>query len=254
MICLKCGRELRDDSTVCKGCGTCVTRPKKAKIAKLSKIMQSSAIIGGIKVWQLCIVLFCAVALLSTASLTLPGIIGNISSPSDVTGSDVQTPGGQAPTQQLATVTKLGWTLRVNPGEGAVKVEDVAYEDGSCHEEYMIDDAVRVRILRSAMDPNGVNGHVFSLFPNLIEQPEFFDETFSLGEYPVIRAQVPAVINPDNSVIDILFVQAQGFDHLLIIETPNDRFVSYENRIEEIINTLTLVEITTVSSPTDIIM
>lgn len=243
MICLRCGREITGKDNICRGCGYTVKKEKSRfrlgaiKLANPVKVMKKKTKLWDLKIWQLLTVLGSITAVLCIALFVVPKIsfkLPDFNKPEETVKTTTTT------TAALDIVTNTGDMLYISGNymtSYILNYQD-AYSDGTMFEERVIDDRVVVRMYRKLKSDSGIYGHINTLFPNLIELPNF-DEADTVvcngATYNRERALIPASSTEDNSVIEIVMLtsaeQNPQYDFLLVISTPSDCYNDYRDSI-----------------------
>lgn len=217
MICYRCGRETPDKSTSCKGCGTQLRRPKKARMASVGDVLSENVSLGrrSCKAWHLLVSLAAVCAVLVGGLYVLPPLLDNVQLP-HIELEDLHHEEDLSK-QLIDSVTGTVIQCSVPIPDLTVEAEN-AYYDGSWQKDCVMPDQTRMRFVRLATSDNWINTHIFSLYPDVTAVDQFTEEIVISG-YSASRIQFSSDQAPGCD-IQALCVSDGSFDYMFIMETP----------------------------------
>lgn len=245
MICYRCGRELPDNSAVCKGCGTQLRRRKKVRSAGIGTVLGGTVKVGRrtVKTPVLLICLVLVIGMLIACIYAIPPLIGFFDEvvedhlrPDDVTDSD------SAALIESVSGTVIRCDLDDTSADYVISGES-AYDDGRWEQDITVDGLIKLRLLRFKHAESWVNTHIFKLYPDVSEVEQFGeDERPQVSGYSSSRIQINSTTYAAGCVVEALCVSVGDFDYLFICEIPTDSFNEYAIMIDKWFASLSLVD------------
>ncbi len=239
MICYRCGREMPDKSTCCKGCGTQLRRPKKVRRAPLKETLTAPVAIGEkvFSTWSLLLSLVVVCSLLVAGLYLVPPLLGSIdfSEPEQVFD-----PGAEHEEEEvLDSVTGTIIQCSVPPADMII-TEESALADGKWRKDCSASQQTVLRFARLPASENWMNTHLFQFYPDVTDVQQY-SEANDISGYSADRIQFSSQEAP-GCVIQAVCVSDSSFDHLFIVEMPLIVFEESDIFIDEWINHLMLVD------------
>ena len=239
MICYRCGREMPDKSTCCKGCGTQLRRPGKVRSAPLSQTLSAPVTIGKrtCKTWQAILSLVVVCSLLVAGLYLIPRLSENIGS------SDPEpdyNPGISHEEEEiLDSVTGTIISCTAPPAEMTV-TEEKALSDGKWRRDCSADQQTVLRFARMPASENWMNSHLYQFYPDVTDVDQY-DTSPDVSGYSSVRIQFSSQEAP-GCLIQAVCVSDNSFDHLFIVEMPLIVYEENDFFVDEWINHLKLID------------
>ena len=239
MICYRCGREMPDKSTCCKGCGAQLRRQKKVRSAPLRDTLSAMVTVGSrtCRTWQLLLSLFLVCSLLVAGLYLAPPLLGSIDF--DQQDQEVFDPAEEQDDGILDAVTGTIIQCSVPPADMTV-TEEQALADGKWRKDCSIDQQTVLRFARMPASENWMNSHLFQFYPDVTDVDQYA-ESPDISGYRSDRIQFSSQEAP-GCVIQAVCTSANGFDHLFIVEMPLIVYEENDIFIDEWVNHLLLVD------------
>lgn len=239
MICYRCGREMPDKSTCCKGCGTQLRRQKKVRSAPLRDTLSAPVIMGSKtwKTWQLLLSLAVVCSLLVAGLYLVPPLLSGIDFDRPEQVIDPETDHQEE--EILDAVTGTIIQCSVPPADMAV-TEEQALADGKWRKDCAVDQQTVLRFARMPASENWMNTHLFQFYPDVTDVDQYSDSPDVSG-YPSDRIQFSSQEAP-GCVIQAVCVSDSSFDHLFIVEMPLIVYEENDIFVDEWITHLQLVD------------
>jgi len=241
MICYKCGRTINDDAVICVGCGAQQYQPERIKIEPVSQLMKklvspekSKVTIGGV-VGRLSLLI--VVLLVVGASFPyVRAFVGDfIASHNEVTSPVVE-----STASEIDEVSGEILKLNARISDCAV-VSETAYDDGSWEKVFLVNKEITVKTLRCVSNEDWINTHIFALYPD-VENVSAVSPVPSYSDCAAIRIRFDNTQYAEGCTVEAVLIKSANYDHIFIVEMPNDYFDDYLVWINEWINSLVLVD------------
>lgn len=244
MVCMKCGRTLRDDAVVCKGCGAQQYHINPPKREKIKNLMPMAVKVGGkeITVRQLCISLLCAVVLLAVSTAVIPGIMSAVA---NAVKNEHHTGIIKEDDNSDDLLDKVSGEIIVLDSQIAdcVVASEKAHADGTWEKEFLVNGAIKVKTLRNKSSEDWINSHIFPLYPD-VAQVVPVDNVPSFTDCVSTRIRISETTYAPNCVVEAVIVKTSAFDHLFIVEMPTELFENKEYQVwlDEWVESLKIVD------------
>ncbi len=242
MICANCGRNVSDQTDYCKGCGCRLNRKSRVKPSKITDVLTGYAKLGKKRctVWQLCVVLLVCLCALTALVAAWPAISAAISSRT----AGFLSSGVSATDMEVKEIDRVSGAV-ISPSDSfdlSEVVEEHAYSDGSWEKKMLIDRSINLLLIRKpTVGDEWVNRHVYSLFPD-IERAERFPDSPDVSGWAAQRLFITQSDFAADSTIELLYTNDSKYDHMFIVEIPNDKYEDYKITIDRWMSGLRLID------------
>ncbi len=240
MICYMCGRVLSDDAVVCKGCGAQQRHAEKVKRDSIVSVMKSFVSeSSSMKVWQLCLSLFLAISLLIgvyAVSPSLSRIVKDMISDRP----EVILP---AVDQEASEIDKVSGEILILTSKIAdcVVESEKAYDDESWEKTFIVNGSIKVKTLRYTANEDWINTHVYALYPD-VQNVSAITPAPSYSDCTAIRIRIGETSYAQGCTVEVVLAKTDKYDHIFIVEMPNELFEEYEVWIDEWIDSLDIID------------
>lgn len=244
MVCMKCGRTLRDDALVCKGCGAQQYHIAPPEREKIKNLMPMAVNVGGreVRVSQLCKSLVCAVVLLLAAAVALPGIMSAVA---NAVNNEQQTGIIQSSDPADDLIDEVSGEILVLDSQIAdcVVASEKAYADDTWEKEFLVNGAIKVKTLRNKSSEDWINSCIFPRYPD-VTQVVPVDGVPSFTDCVSTRIRISETSHAPGCIVEAVIVKTAAFDHLFIVEMPKELFdnVEYQVWLDEWVDSLKIVD------------
>ncbi len=241
MICYMCGRQLDDNAVVCKGCGA---QQKHAVVrrARLSEAMNRELTIGKsqLKGWHVCLCVFMSVAVLVTFLAVYPSVSGFVK---DFISSQKEPELSPAVDASVSEIDSVSGEILVLSSKisDCVVVAEHAYDDNSWEKEFLVNGSIGIKTMRYNTSEDWINTHIFALYDD-VKNVSAVSPAPSMSDCSSVRIRFTDTKYAENCTVEAVLVKSASFDHIFIVEMPNELFEEYEAWINEWIASLQLVD------------
>jgi len=243
MICFMCGREVNDDSYICKGCGAQLKHADPVQKPKFSEQIKSEIKFGKsyMKTWQLCLTLFIMIGLVVGFYAAYPMLSSFVS---DIISAK---PENLSPAVDT-TVTEIdkvsGEILVLNSKiANCVVQSETAYSDNTWEKSFLVNGSIVVKTLRynKELNEDWINTYIFALYPD-IQSVAAVTPAPSFSDCSAERIRISETSYASGCTVEVVRVETEKFNHIFIVEMPNELFDEYLAWINEWIDSLSVVD------------
>ncbi len=236
MVCSKCGRRLRNDALYCKGCGTQQIHVHvKADSASDICGMPVNSNAKAMKTGKALLLSLLFVAL-SLGVYFLYPIVSEKFTPED---SGYQ--GIFAEDQSAKKIDRVEGdilTLTANISDCVVTGEE-AYDNGSWQKDFLVNGSIVVKTLRRPTNDAWINTHIFEIYPDVATVSQVGEASSS---DVAVRIRFTSEKAP-GCTIDAVCIPSGAYDHLFIVEMPDEYTEEYEAWLNEWVDSLEIVDV-----------
>lgn len=242
MICYMCGRKISDDAVVCRGCGAQQHHAQRVRRDRLSDTMKGDVTIlqKQMKTWQLCVSVFLAVAVLMCAYAVYPTVAAAIKNAIVNSRDKDISPAVAATATEIDKVSGEILVLDSKISDCTIQ-DEKAYSDGSWEKKFLVNGCITVKTMRYTANEDWINTHIFALYPD-VQNVSAITPAPSYSDCSAVRIRFSDTKYAENCTVEVVLIKSEEYDHILIVEMPNDLFDEYLVWIDEWIDSIVLVD------------
>ena len=210
------------------------------------KVLSFETKAGNLKIWQLLAALAGTAAVLCVLAAVIPKIsIPKIEFKKPAKHETAQVT-EEVPIDVVTNTEEMLYISSSVMNNYVLRYQE-AYSDGTMIEERVADECITVKLYRRIRSADGIYGHLNDIYPEIAGSAEFAqpDEvTVRDTVYSRIKTSAPA-LTADGKNVDIVMLSSDvkntDFDFVLTIETPQEYYNLYKDRISLWIYSLDVV-------------